>query len=661
MELGLNAIITLLRLIWLYPNGLTSQGWCVKRGLSSNKNLKLRLVDYYPELTEVWDWDELAKNPTLDHHFVMKYHWRLDWDILTKNPSLPLQTIREFSNELTSQQWSNVSRWAALDDDFASEFKDRLDWGNVQHNPNITLDITVPHPTLAKTYSYLGLNLHEAIVATDKVCRRNKITLEMIRFLEDRMAAIDWYIVSNNPNITVDIIDHYTERLDWFCLRRHLTRDLIERYSNWFVPGSVYPEYTVESIMERASTGEIDWESVSRHSILGDHTELILKCEDYLDWDLVSANSHIPYKFIVDNPNLPWNPEILSQRSYQDVKVTITLDQIDSVIRSRHRPLQVFDPSNFIRPKPRTRQQIEEEDEIKRILADAERKKLERQRALAELERKRAARHAAEAERKKLEQRRLRAELERNQAAGRAAEQVEVERMRRHREKRRLKSERIRAQINAELKRKELEEERLRLLIAENDRIKSSYRQALALEKEASDNYFSKLEELEKQISTSVMELHPINKNLKQAKRNNDPILLRTSEVELLTRRLQIARIQVQIQKLELAEAKRLSTSLPSDQLRDSLYKIKLDMEPNNSERIESEREADWVIINERIQVNLAKLPQIKAQLEDELTKASQLQLELHQHISTSEVEPEVAKESTKKSRHVKNRRVRRR
>ena len=92
-------------------------------------------------------------------------------------------------------------------------------WYRVSSNPNITMEIIETYPD--KPWNWYGVSYNP------------NLTMEMIEKYPDK--PWDWYGVSKNPNITMEIIEKYPDKpWDWQRVSRNpnITMEFIEKNIN---------------------------------------------------------------------------------------------------------------------------------------------------------------------------------------------------------------------------------------------------------------------------------------------------------------------------------------------------------------------------------------------------------------------------------------------
>jgi hypothetical protein len=700
----------------MYPQGLTGAGWAISNGLSKNPGLVLDVVDLLPNVFEFWNWNDLSMNPNLTYSFLESHSDRLNVDLLCKNPAFPHEWIIKHANNFTQSQWNDISIHNKLTIEFMKACERYLNWYQVWSNPHLPDEALSTFGSRILTVAINVIGNHKGFkeemiiqnidtMNTSLICSNPNITEDFIHLITHRMAYRDWAVLSKNPNIPPSIIEEFKDKLNWFHLSFHLGSDLTKRFEHmWddehpenlhcdvhfndgmlhkysthmydrkirnYLSSSKYLDIHIAKQFKKhlnlelvcknpEATPEIldvtgcHWTSLSASPLLSKYPELLTKYEDKLDWDLVSSNEHIYYQFIIDNPQFNWNPLYLSQRRYfrPDGQVEVKLDLILQAMRVKTRELSLHFASSKPQPKisnwsepvnvvPPTRNYISPSAPryvTKNSIHDRVANNVPATRSKVVISKPVPKKVLIQSPSK------ISGSIVIEKPKSSTIIITEGKGDERRDRVKRLEAERmIKEEFN----------EKIKKYLQELDSIGKSYEQALINETQLKSKYETEYESLHNQITQVQEELNITNSKMKKAKRSNDVKLIRSINIETSTIKYRMATLEVRLCELELAEAKRLSVVSNSEELRESLHKIKLEMDPQMST---TEYDAQTAFTKERLEHYSYQCEQLKLQLENNRIRASQLQLELHQISApmVEEVKEEV--EVTKRCKRVKRR-----
>ena len=88
------------------------------------------------------------------------------------------------------------NKWDEYYWNFIMKYEDKLDWKHISCNRNITMEIIEKYTN--KPWNWYGIS------------QNSNITMEMIEKYPDKPWS--WWGVSCNPNITIEIIDKYPNK-----------------------------------------------------------------------------------------------------------------------------------------------------------------------------------------------------------------------------------------------------------------------------------------------------------------------------------------------------------------------------------------------------------------------------------------------------------------
>lgn len=242
--------------------------------LSSNPNVTLEMIE--DNLDKPWNGYGLSNNPNMTVEFV-EAHPEFKWhsgDLMMKM-KLSVQDILENPK---LQEWNYVSQNKQLD---LEEILERQDlpwkWVDVSYHPDFTLRHFLEYPHLP--WGLVSLSSNSKVTEADVL----------------RHPEIEWHILGliMNPNISHQfILKHYPN-----------SNKLHFLYGTGASKSSLTLDFVLDDISKRLGEEPI---------------------EKLWSWMELSVNSNISLDQILDHPELPWNPKMISQRD--DLTMDFVLD-----------------------------------------------------------------------------------------------------------------------------------------------------------------------------------------------------------------------------------------------------------------------------------------------------------------------------------------------
>lgn len=233
--------------------------WDWYNGVSANENITIEFVEKHKD--KDWNWTILSRHIYVDEVIILKYLFKWDYNELSKNKYITLDLVTANKSLL----WNRKS---------------------LMENPNMTLEFYKTHPrmfsyvfndTLSKNPTFSLQDLEESWIKGDVYwiwetvfrCNHN-VTFDFYRqYLSGRGVSVRY--LSNNPNITLDIIED-NPTLDW------------------------------------------DWKLISGNpNITIDFIQKNIDKFDLFDWYAISRNENITMNDIKDCPSFPWKYEGISE------------------------------------------------------------------------------------------------------------------------------------------------------------------------------------------------------------------------------------------------------------------------------------------------------------------------------------------------------------
>lgn len=229
--------------------------------ISSNPNLEMNAI--YNNLDKV-DFYILSANPNLDLEFIEKYKDLLDWTVLANsskyikdliekypqkilntyfslNPYLDEELINTYKNNinwndlyignkivskldpkyLESADWEQISLNRNLTVDFIKKYKNKLNFSKLKSYTNLDLDFIEKYldKILAEDLDFINAN--QDFINWNWMAYNYPLSIEFIEQFKHKLKN-HWHIISNNPSLTIEIIEKYCEEIHWYLLSANL-------------------------------------------------------------------------------------------------------------------------------------------------------------------------------------------------------------------------------------------------------------------------------------------------------------------------------------------------------------------------------------------------------------------------------------------------------
>lgn len=280
--------------------------------------LEKHKVSYWFAFSKFVDWSYVKEHPDKPYN----------WECLTYNKSVTFDTIM---NNRDKYPW--VMKFLAMNPNVTWEIiqqnRDSIEWDYtlLLENPNITWDIIQENLDLftnssPDAWSYISNNLNITMEIVDRhpeynwdwrvLSAHKNVTWDDIYCRPNRPWDIGW--MSRNPNITWDIVGHNLHlNWDWNALSAHpnMTKSVILntiRSCPWNLKEFIN------------NNPNIDWEFIA----LG---------QDF-PWKslYLSKNPNLTWEIIDDNPQMAWHPHGLGANEF-----TLQLKLIETEYRNKWR------------------------------------------------------------------------------------------------------------------------------------------------------------------------------------------------------------------------------------------------------------------------------------------------------------------------------------
>ena len=166
----------------------------------------------------------------------------------------------------------------------------------------------------------------------------------------------DWYQLSMNPNITLDLIIEYLDlSWDWIGVSQNpnLTKNKLDQlrdkgiYLNTGMLVSNPNLYLyIKDMLDNGDSNQINWRSLSMNSSL--EIDIITRYKDQdLDWFLISLYANIKTIDLDNNPDLPWKYDQLSLNRNLNINIEYIKKNLDKnwnwYYLSHHKRIHITD------------------------------------------------------------------------------------------------------------------------------------------------------------------------------------------------------------------------------------------------------------------------------------------------------------------------------
>jgi len=273
-----------------------------KTGANKTQSLWLRIYeDILNNVSYQWDFDKLTKLPNilkLPKLFMLKKEW--NWEYISEYATwISTQKGRDYyfnlfvdsldfgklsyrtDIELTEKviekydkkkQWN----WEALVQnesinfsfDYIDKHEDKpWNWHFLAHREDLPFDVVISHKE--KDWDWYYLSTLNTFVPT----------VELLTYLTKHDYEIDWNSISENKELTGEVIDTFKEKIDWNvfvnrcpALLSIATVDFLKKYKN-----------------------TISWEAFNKRLDVNVTTDMLQEFADRLNWKLVSKSQKIKF------------------------------------------------------------------------------------------------------------------------------------------------------------------------------------------------------------------------------------------------------------------------------------------------------------------------------------------------------------------------------
>ena len=303
--------------IFKYDNSISFSLW-IRMTQSFLKDEKykwnLKRLSHLPDIsvkarlfetrTEEWDWEYLSANAIFlkihnekPSYFISKFKKFIDFSKFSKRTDAGIN--EKLIEKYKKYNWD----WNALIENPSIKFSfkyidDHIDkpwnWKKLSSRSDLEFDFVKKYPS--KNWDWSVLSSRDIF----------KPSVEILSNVQD-ISVIDWYKVSDNEEISIDVVEKYPQLLDWHILSKNTAInfaniDIAEKFKNyidWEVLTSKYfKEISIDYLIKMKSY--IPWGTYNK--LLGNHisTEMVLTLYDVLDWRYVSQSLEIKYsqKFV---------------------------------------------------------------------------------------------------------------------------------------------------------------------------------------------------------------------------------------------------------------------------------------------------------------------------------------------------------------------------
>lgn len=230
------------------------------------------------QLDKDWDWDYVSEHASWisfaeeDNYFVNKYKDSLNFQLLSSRTDINLteDAISKFEKKGYKWDWdtltNNSSVYYSLK--FIKEHIERpWNWELLSNHPELNNEFVK---------EYKDKDWNWAIVTARDFFEPS---VDILQYVINHCKTIDWKNISVNPQLSLEVIEHYADNIDWTILIRDnrsfniIASDLV-RFVNQFKSHIVWQELNcrigrnVPSELINAYPEEIDWRNASQSQLI---------------------------------------------------------------------------------------------------------------------------------------------------------------------------------------------------------------------------------------------------------------------------------------------------------------------------------------------------------------------------------------------------------
>lgn len=293
---------------------------------------------------EKWDWKEVSLNYQFKFEELAIFESYIDWDNL--KIKWDINILRKYKHKLNWKEIcsSNSIVWT---EGLLTEFDNFIDWEILSSSSNINwrlelilcFENKIKWDVLSENFNFpWDLSLLKRFrdkVDWERICRNESIVWTE-ELLEEFVENVHWEIISlgNSIQLTPKLLENYHDKLNWESISKNTTifwsEDLLSKFGyklNWWELGrlsSIYDHVDISLYTLRYCNDLTCLMFYSELSNVKWSTELIVKYENYWDWERLSDNKSIKWEseiLIKYKDKLNWSRLICTSKSTEFLNV----------------------------------------------------------------------------------------------------------------------------------------------------------------------------------------------------------------------------------------------------------------------------------------------------------------------------------------------------
>lgn len=139
------------------------------------------------------------------------------WEEIGNNPNITPKFIEDYSSEIN---WSKIKWNLNMTKEFINKYANKFNWNHFVVDTNIPHKYYVDHINEIKrdNFQYIE-NLPLKYVFTNHESISNQDI--DLNFIDKNIKYIDWYLLSKNTSLSIDVITKYKKKLNWSTIWRN--------------------------------------------------------------------------------------------------------------------------------------------------------------------------------------------------------------------------------------------------------------------------------------------------------------------------------------------------------------------------------------------------------------------------------------------------------
>lgn len=249
-----------------------------------------------------WDWQTLSAHENLDFEVIHRNSEKdWNWRMVSEHPNVTLETICKYPNHF----WNFTKRkvpWSILKLCPVGQLRIQRD------SPSVDLNIVIEDPTLAWDWTALS--------------RRRDVTPQFVDEHPD--FPWDWKVLGERRNFPMEIVGKYPEKSwNWEALSHKIMMDWSRVEINIDKPWNFQELATRNDLPLRLVFDypeKWDLQKVFSHQ---QNWELVMRCPRR-PWNWKRLTKTVPWKYVEERWDLPWDWKMLSSRKQIPWKFLVT-------------------------------------------------------------------------------------------------------------------------------------------------------------------------------------------------------------------------------------------------------------------------------------------------------------------------------------------------